>query len=70
MEVFNYSGQQYRVWVILEQESDRNEGKGLQNGDWTSNIVWFRDTSTKEKTEGRAGGGKDVWVLFMSNRDG
>ena len=45
--------------------------KGKDIGE-TSHDVWFRDATNRQKTRGRAGGGraKDAEILFRGDKDG
>lgn len=45
------------------------EERDVQDCGSTSNAVWFRDCGTKEKTEGRAGGGTDEDVGEVEEDD-
>ena len=41
--------------------------EGLQEGSETSDVIWFGDSVTEQKTRGRV---KEVEILFGSDEDG
>lgn len=55
--------------VCCLMEKRKYEGIGVHNGGSSSNAVWFRDRGTKEKTEGRAGGGTNEDMGEMEEDD-